>query len=286
MARHGRGAAAGVCTAWLERRQPWSSVWRRSAGRWQPAALTQGLAVPLLLLPPLLWMPPQPASLTRLAHPRLAPTPVLSPPAGERAVHQQADPRAHRARDPQPLPRGVPAPLQGERRGAARGQGAGRRAARGWGRTIGAGAQCARREGGGGQARPPACGRAARSRVGPRSAAQQWPHASLAAASVAPSSRGPQKLCSSGQQSSLARCRCRAAIVQVEGKPLPVLKRQPKGPRTEGFMLENVKMETITGEDEGAHAWPGLAGLGWVGLVAAGCSRAGCSHVSTGGRPA
>lgn len=38
---------------------------------------------------------------------------------------------------------------------------------------------------------------------------------------------------------------------QVEGKPLPALKRQPKGPRTEGIMLKNVKMETITGEAAG-----------------------------------
>ena len=62
----------------------------------------------------------QPALLTSAAY---------SPPGthvcstGQRAVHQEAHPRAHRARDPQPLPRGVPAPLQGERRGAARGQG-------------------------------------------------------------------------------------------------------------------------------------------------------------------
>jgi large subunit ribosomal protein L21e len=33
---------------------------------------------------------------------------------------------------------------------------------------------------------------------------------------------------------------------KVNGTPLPALKRQPKGPRTEGFLLENVKMETIT----------------------------------------
>lgn len=33
---------------------------------------------------------------------------------------------------------------------------------------------------------------------------------------------------------------------KANGTPLPALKRQPKGPRTEGFMLENVKMETIT----------------------------------------
>mmetsp|Transcript_5454 Transcript_5454/g.15502 ORF Transcript_5454/g.15502 Transcript_5454/m.15502 type:complete len:166 (-) Transcript_5454:78-575(-) len=32
----------------------------------------------------------------------------------------------------------------------------------------------------------------------------------------------------------------------LAGEPVPVTKRQPKGPRTEGFMLENVSMETIT----------------------------------------
>ncbi|KAI3437974.1 hypothetical protein D9Q98_000418 [Chlorella vulgaris] len=33
---------------------------------------------------------------------------------------------------------------------------------------------------------------------------------------------------------------------KVSGTPAPPMKRQPKGPRTEGFTLENVKMETIT----------------------------------------
>lgn len=33
---------------------------------------------------------------------------------------------------------------------------------------------------------------------------------------------------------------------RVAGLPVPSTKRQPKGPRTEGFTLENVKMETIT----------------------------------------
>ena len=32
----------------------------------------------------------------------------------------------------------------------------------------------------------------------------------------------------------------------LAGEAVPVTKRQPKGPRTEGFMLENVSMETIT----------------------------------------
>ena len=32
----------------------------------------------------------------------------------------------------------------------------------------------------------------------------------------------------------------------MAGKPAPVTKRQPQGPRTEGFTLENVEMETIT----------------------------------------
>lgn len=32
----------------------------------------------------------------------------------------------------------------------------------------------------------------------------------------------------------------------LAGEPAPVTKRQPKGPRTEGFMVENVSMETIT----------------------------------------
>lgn len=40
--------------------------------------------------------------------------------------------------------------------------------------------------------------------------------------------------------------RRRRRLVQVNGTPLPTLKRQPKGPRTEGFILENVKAETIT----------------------------------------
>ncbi|PRW57524.1 60S ribosomal L21-1-like [Chlorella sorokiniana] len=47
----------------------------------------------------------------------------------------------------------------------------------------------------------------------------------------------------------LRRCKENDAArhaAKVEGKPLPVLKRQPKGPRTEAFTLENVKMETIT----------------------------------------
>lgn len=33
---------------------------------------------------------------------------------------------------------------------------------------------------------------------------------------------------------------------KVAGLPVPSTKRQPKGPRTEGFTLENVSMETIT----------------------------------------
>ena len=37
-----------------------------------------------------------------------------------------------------------------------------------------------------------------------------------------------------------------SAHAQVNGTPLPTLKRQPKGPRTEGIMLENVTMESIT----------------------------------------
>jgi large subunit ribosomal protein L21e len=33
---------------------------------------------------------------------------------------------------------------------------------------------------------------------------------------------------------------------KVAGLPPPVTKRQPKGPRTQGFTLENVTLETIT----------------------------------------
>lgn len=33
---------------------------------------------------------------------------------------------------------------------------------------------------------------------------------------------------------------------KVAGTPAPPMKRQPKGPRTQGFTLENVRMETIT----------------------------------------
>jgi large subunit ribosomal protein L21e len=33
---------------------------------------------------------------------------------------------------------------------------------------------------------------------------------------------------------------------RVAGQPIPSTKRQPKGPRTEGILLENVAMETIT----------------------------------------
>lgn len=33
---------------------------------------------------------------------------------------------------------------------------------------------------------------------------------------------------------------------KVAGTPAPPMKRVPKGPRTEGFTLENVKMSTIT----------------------------------------
>lgn len=36
------------------------------------------------------------------------------------------------------------------------------------------------------------------------------------------------------------------AAAKAAGLPKPQTKRQPKGPRTEGFTLENVKMETIT----------------------------------------
>lgn len=45
---------------------------------------------------------------------------------------------------------------------------------------------------------------------------------------------------------------------KVAGTAPPSMKRQPKGPRTEGFTLENVKMETITRE----HARPLLLLLG------------------------
>lgn len=33
---------------------------------------------------------------------------------------------------------------------------------------------------------------------------------------------------------------------RVAGQPVPKTKRQPAGPRTEGFILENVQMDTIT----------------------------------------
>ncbi len=49
----------------------------------------------------------------------------------------------------------------------------------------------------------------------------------------------------------LRRCKENDAArheAKVAGTAPPVLKRQPKGPRTEGFTLENVKMETITRE--------------------------------------
>ena len=47
----------------------------------------------------------------------------------------------------------------------------------------------------------------------------------------------------------LRRCKENDAMkhkARVEGQPKPVTKRQPKGPRTEGFTLENVSMESIT----------------------------------------
>lgn len=52
----------------------------------------------------------------------------------------------------------------------------------------------------------------------------------------------------------LRRCKENDAArheAKVAGTAPPVLKRQPKGPRTEGFTLENVKMETITREPWG-----------------------------------
>lgn len=35
-------------------------------------------------------------------------------------------------------------------------------------------------------------------------------------------------------------------VAKAAGEPAPVTKRAPKGPRTEGFILENVSMDTIT----------------------------------------
>lgn len=69
---------------------------------------------------------------------------------------------------------------------------------------------------------------------------------------------------------------------QVEGKPLPALKRQPKGPRTEGIMLENVKMETITGEAAGGEVvGSGVAASKRGGAVRVSC-RARFGALSTG----
>lgn len=50
---------------------------------------------------------------------------------------------------------------------------------------------------------------------------------------------------------------------KVNGTPLPALKRQPKGPRTEGFLLENVKMETITPVGGGAGQRECSVARGW-----------------------
>lgn len=47
----------------------------------------------------------------------------------------------------------------------------------------------------------------------------------------------------------LKRCReNREKCIEAKaaGQPRPLTKRQPKGPRTEGFTLKNVQMETIT----------------------------------------
>jgi large subunit ribosomal protein L21e len=47
----------------------------------------------------------------------------------------------------------------------------------------------------------------------------------------------------------LARCKANDEAkhaARVAGLPKPNTKRQPKGPRTEGFTLENVQVETIT----------------------------------------
>lgn len=60
---------------------------------------------------------------------------------------------------------------------------------------------------------------------------------------------------------------------KVSGTPAPPMKRQPKGPRTEGFTLENVKMETITAvpydilkvcaETNKSLLAPGMRALAW-----------------------
>ena len=47
----------------------------------------------------------------------------------------------------------------------------------------------------------------------------------------------------------LRRCKSNDEVrhaAKVAGTPAPSLKRVPKGPRTEGFTLENVSMETMT----------------------------------------
>lgn len=47
----------------------------------------------------------------------------------------------------------------------------------------------------------------------------------------------------------LRRCKANDEMkhaARVAGKPIPNTKRQPVGPRTEGFTIENVSMETIT----------------------------------------
>lgn len=57
---------------------------------------------------------------------------------------------------------------------------------------------------------------------------------------------------------------------KVAGQPKPVLKRVPKGPRTTGFTLENVKMESITAIPYGAllklRAAAAVQGGGRLGL--------------------
>ncbi|PSC71066.1 argonaute 1 isoform B [Micractinium conductrix] len=77
----------------------------------------------------------------------------------------------------------------------------------------------------------------------------------------------------------LRRCKENDAArheAKVNGTPLPTLKRQPKGPRTEGIMLENVTMESITAVPydilkEGVLVV--LCGGGWLATSGSGGDR-------------
>lgn len=72
--------------------------------------------------------------------------------------------------------------------------------------------------------------------------------------------RALRQPCRTATRGLALTCAPRSGRAAPAAEPHLVTKRQPKGPRTEGFTLENVKMETITAIPYGEGAREGQEG--------------------------